>query len=169
MHQIGRKMKDLEAEIGSLEKDLAMVIDLLVTATHVETQVKIALALAQAEETKQTERVLWKELVESFTAFGAAWLALQDHYRSWIELRSGHRSLAAGIPSETRGSWDMAWAPAVRIPINAKAAFSLLWSMCVARGHFATPPVPEFVELAPDLSHFLTTLEIPGDVEKHSD
>jgi hypothetical protein len=132
--------------------------------------VKIADAMAQAEEAKASERELWAALVAALSAFGDAWLALNDHYSSWIKLRGSHRSLGAYIPPEARGKWDMVWAPVVRIPVNGRSAFSMLWDMCVRfpRGQFASPPVPELRELAPDLSHLLTTMEIPGDVEKHT-
>jgi hypothetical protein len=172
VHQIGRKIREIEGEIASLEADLAMVVDLLVTETHVETQVKIADAMAQAEETKKTERELWAALIAAFEAFGAAWLALHDYYRSWFELRGSHRSLGNQIPPEARGRWDLAWTPAVRPPVNASAAFSLLYDVCVRwpRGQFPSPPhaTGELGPLAADLSHLDTPLEVPGDMEKHT-
>ena len=171
VHQVGRKIRELDGEVASLEKALAMVIDLLVTETHIETQVKIADAMEQAEKMKQAERELWKELVAAFEAFGAAWLALLDHYRSWIEVRGSHRWLGGEIPPEARGRWDMVWSPAARPPINASAAFSMLYDVCARwpRGQFPSPPhaTGELGDLASNLSHLDTPLEVPGDVQSH--
>jgi hypothetical protein len=168
VHQIGRKLRELDSEIASLEADLTTVIDLINVQSFTETQARIVKAMAQSEEMKKTERELWRELVAALEAFGTAWLALFDHYRSWLDLRASHRTLGNQIPPEARGGWELAWTPVVRIPINAKSAFSLVWDACVTPGRFASPPVPEFSELASDLSHFATPLEIPGDIHKHT-
>jgi hypothetical protein len=168
VHQIGRKIKELDGEVASLEKDQKVIADLINVQSFTETQTKIAEAIKQSEDMKKTERELWAAVIAAFSAFGDAWLALSDHYRSWLDLRGSHRSLGNQIPPEARGRWDVAWSPVVRIPINAKSAFSLVWDACVTPGRFASPPVPEFSEIAPDLSHFATPLEIPGDVDKHT-
>jgi hypothetical protein len=172
VHQIGRKIRELDSEIASLEADLTLVIDLLVTETHIETQVKIAASMEQAEEMKEVERRLWKDLVVAFEAFGDAWLALRDHYRSWAELRGSHRWLGGEIPPESRGRWDIVWSPAVRPPINAASAFSMLYDVLVRwpKGHFPSPPhaTGELGDLTSDLSHFDASLEVPGDVQSHT-
>ena len=172
VHQIGRKIKELDGQVASLEADLKMVVDLLNVQSFTETQARIAEAIEQSEEMKATERELWAAVVAAFSAFGDAWLALHDHYRLWFELRGSHRSLGNQIPPEGRGRWDIAWTPAVRPPVNASAAFSLLFDVCVRwpRGQFASPPhaTGELGHLVPDLSHLATPLEVPGDVEKHT-
>jgi hypothetical protein len=169
---IARKRQELADEKTSLEQDLAMVVGLLITETHVETQVTIVAAMEQAEQMKQAERRLWKDVVIAFEAFGTAWLALAAHYRSFLEVRGSHRWLGGEIPAEARGRWDIAWSPAVRPPINASAAFSMLYDVCVRwpRGHFPSPPhaTMELGELASSLPELYAPLEVPGDVQSHT-
>jgi hypothetical protein len=172
VHQIGRKIKELDGHVASLEQDLKMVGDLINTQSFVETQARIADAMAKSEEMKKTERELWAAVIAAFSAFGDAWLALFDHYRLYFELRGSHRSLGNQIPPEARGRWDIAWTPAVRPPINVLAAFSLIYDVCCRwpRGQFASPPhaTGELGNLAGDLSHLATPLEVPGDMDKHT-